>query len=146
VLADKRALISHYFRAFTSSVQSSDMWPLRRSDRCAYQITLPAICSNASSDLNANTPNSSPESIASASFRILAEQIVGAAQVAPVIGYAIERFAQAMRAPSPRGRAGGLARARRAWRYFDGTFMARRLRYERYATGGRARASTRPAG
>ncbi len=80
-------------------------------------------------------------------LRILAAQIVGAAQVAPVIGEAVERFAQAMRAPSPRKRAGGRARARRAWRYFDGTFMpesekleAYRLEYERYAAGGRARA------
>jgi hypothetical protein len=47
-------------------------------------------------------------------FRILAAQIVGAAQIAPVIGESIEGFAQAMRAPSPRGRAGGLARARSA--------------------------------
>jgi hypothetical protein len=45
-------------------------------------------------------------------------------------------------------RAGGLARARIAWRYFDGTFMpesvkdeARISEYERYATGGRARAA-----
>jgi hypothetical protein len=81
-------------------------------------------------------------------LRILTAQIVGAAQVAPVIGEAMERFALAMRAPSPRGRAGGLARARSAWRYFDGTFMpesarveAYQLDYERYARGGRARAA-----
>jgi hypothetical protein len=80
-------------------------------------------------------------------LRILAAQIVGAAQIAPVIGGAIEKFAQTMRAPLPRGRAGGLARARTAWRYFDGTFMpewekpeAYRLEHERYARGGRARA------
>jgi len=80
--------------------------------------------------------------------RILAAQIVGAAQMAPVIGDAIERFAQAMRAPNPRGRAGGLARSRRAWRYVDGTFMpesaktdAQIAEYERYAAGGRARAA-----
>ena len=47
-------------------------------------------------------------------LHILAAQIVGAAQIAPVIGESIEGFAQAMRAPSPRGRAGGLARARSA--------------------------------
>jgi hypothetical protein len=81
-------------------------------------------------------------------LRILAAQIVGAAQIAPLIGEAIEGFAQAMRARSQRGRPGGLARARRAWRYFDGTFMpesekfeAYRAEYERYAAGGRARAS-----
>jgi hypothetical protein len=84
-------------------------------------------------------------------LRILAAQIVGAAQIAPVIGEAVEKFAQAMRAPRPRGRAGGLARARDAWRYFDGTFMpesvkfeARIDEYERYAAGGRARARMAP--
>jgi hypothetical protein len=56
-------------------------------------------------------------------------------------------------APLPRGRAGGLARARTAWRYLDGTFMPEAERavaieeleladYERYAAGGRARART----
>jgi hypothetical protein len=47
-----------------------------------------------------------------------------------------------------RGRAGGLARARTAWRYIDGTFMpesekseAYREEYERFAAGGRARAA-----
>ena len=82
-------------------------------------------------------------------LRILSAQIVGAAQIAPLIGEAVEQFAQAMRAPSPRGRAGGVARARSAWRYFDSTFMAEsekleghRLEYERYAAGGRARAAT----
>ena len=81
-------------------------------------------------------------------LRFLTAEIVGAAQVAPVIGNAIEDFAQALRAPLPRGRAGGLARASSAWRYFDGTFMpesekaqANREAYERYATGGRARAA-----
>jgi hypothetical protein len=80
-------------------------------------------------------------------LRILAAQIVGAAQAAPVIGSAIERFAQTLRAPLPRGRAGGLVRARTAWRYFDGTFMpesekdsAALAEYERYVAGGRARA------
>ncbi len=81
-------------------------------------------------------------------LRTLAAQIVGAAQVAPVIGGAVEKFAQAMRTPLPRGRAGGLARARSAWRYFDGTFMPESEKseayladYERYAIGGRARAA-----
>jgi hypothetical protein len=79
-------------------------------------------------------------------LRFLAAEMVGAAQAAPVIGNAIENFAQAMRAPLPRGRSGGLARARQAWRYFDGTFMpesekleAYREDYERSAAGGRAR-------
>jgi hypothetical protein len=47
-----------------------------------------------------------------------------------------------------RGRAGGLARARTAWRHPDGTFMpksekweAYRDDYERQAAGGRARAA-----
>jgi hypothetical protein len=81
-------------------------------------------------------------------LRILVAQIVGAAQVAPAIGSAVEGFARAMRAPIPRGRAGGLGRARTAWRYFDGTFMpesekdeAYRDEYERYAAGGRARSA-----
>jgi hypothetical protein len=81
-------------------------------------------------------------------LRILAAQIVGAAQAAPVIGGAIEKFAEAMRAPLPRGRAGGLARASRAWRYIDGTFMPESEKeaaylgdYERFARGRRARAA-----
>jgi hypothetical protein len=81
-------------------------------------------------------------------LRILAAQIIGAAQVAPLIGGAVEKFAQAKRAPLPRGHAGGLARARSAWRHFDGTFMAESTKlearvagYERYAAGGRARAA-----
>jgi hypothetical protein len=83
-------------------------------------------------------------------LRILTAQIAAAAQAAPAIGAAIERFAEAMRAPLPlvpRGRAGGLARAKSAWRYFDGTFMPESEKesayleeYERYAAGGRARA------
>ncbi len=48
--------------------------------------------------------------------RTLAAQFVGAAHVAPIFGGALEKFAQAMRAPLPRGRASGLARARSAWR------------------------------
>jgi len=82
-------------------------------------------------------------------LRFLAAQIVGAAQVAPVIGGAMEKFAQTMRAPAPRGDAGGLACARSAWRYIDGTFVpesekyqAYREEYERYAIGGRARAAS----
>jgi hypothetical protein len=83
-------------------------------------------------------------------LRILTAHIAAAAQAASVIGAAIERFAEAMRAPLPllpRGRAGGLARTRTAWRYLDGTFMPESEKeaayledYERYAAGGRARA------
>ena len=82
-------------------------------------------------------------------LRFLAAQIVGAAQIAPVIGDAVEKFAQAMRSPQIRGHAGGLARARIAWRYIDGTFMpesekgeAWREEYERYARGGKTRANS----
>ncbi len=81
-------------------------------------------------------------------LRFLTAEVFGAAHAAPFIGSAFEHFAQAMRAPLPRGRAGGLARARGAWRYFDGTFMpesekreAYRLDYERFARGGRVRAT-----
>jgi len=63
-------------------------------------------------------------------------------------GGAVEKFAQAMRAPLPRGRAGGLARVQRAWRYLDGAFMPESEKheaflqyYERFAAGGRARAA-----
>ena len=83
-------------------------------------------------------------------LRILTAHIAAAGHAAPAIGAAMERFAEAMRTPlpiPPRGRAGSLARAKSAWRYFDGTFMpesardeAYRLEYERYAVGGRARA------
>lgn len=85
-------------------------------------------------------------------LRIFTAHIAAVAQMAPVIGGAIERFAAAMRAPlpaQPRGRAGGLARATSAWRYFDGTFMLESEKdaayieeYERYAAGGRARAGS----
>jgi hypothetical protein len=71
-----------------------------------------------------------------------------AAQAAPQIGAAIEGFARAVRSPVPRGRAGGLVRARTAWRHLDGTFMTETRKdeacqrdYERHAAGGRARAS-----
>jgi len=69
------------------------------------------------------------------------------------IGQAIENFARALHRPAPvRGRAGGLPRAREAWRCADGTFMAdcdkeaviaehEIEEYERYAAGGRARAA-----
>jgi hypothetical protein len=80
-------------------------------------------------------------------LRLFTMHIAAAAQAAPVIGAAIERFAQAMRVQLPRGHAGGLARAQTAWRYFDGTFMPESEKesayfeeYERHAAGGRARA------
>jgi hypothetical protein len=55
--------------------------------------------------------------------------------------------------PARRGQAGGLARARNAWRYADGTFMpegervtaiqdAALAEYERFAAGGRKRAAS----
>jgi hypothetical protein len=83
--------------------------------------------------------------------RMLAANISAAARAAPTVGLAVEPFAQAMRAPLPRGRAGGLVRARTAWRFTDGTFMSESERqaaidefelenYERHAAGGRARA------
>jgi hypothetical protein len=82
-------------------------------------------------------------------LQILVANISAAGQGASMIGSAFENFAMTMRAPLPRGRAGGLARARKAWRYFDGTFMpesekaeAYRAEYERYAAGGRLRART----
>jgi hypothetical protein len=60
---------------------------------------------------------------------------------------ALEVGLRASVAALPRGKAGGLARARSAWRSFDGTFMPEsekevtyREEYERYAAGGRARA------
>jgi hypothetical protein len=80
---------------------------------------------------------------------ILIANLMSAGHPAPVIGATIEWFAQSMRAPIPRERLGGLARASHAWRYLNGTFMpeseryeARRQGYERYAVGGRARAAS----
>lgn len=62
---------------------------------------------------------------------------------------AVEHGLRGILAPLPRGSAGGLARARTAWRYLDGTFMPEREKelaylqeYERYAKGGRTRAAT----
>ena len=46
-------------------------------------------------------------------IRIFVAQIVGAAQVATVTGRAVEAFADAMRTPLRRERAGGLARSNR---------------------------------
>ncbi len=80
------------------------------------------------------------------------EEFGHAAESALAVGAALEAFARAMRARLPRGRAGGLARARSAWRYTDGTFMPEGERqtlteqiefenYERHAAGGRERAA-----
>jgi hypothetical protein len=123
------------------------VWLLNRSDRCTLDRTTSDLLERIQrlerehAELRARLESERQ-------LRILAAQIVGAAQVAPVVGSAVEKFAQAMRAPLPRGRAGGLARARSAWRFFDGTFMpesekveARLADYERYAAGGRARAA-----
>lgn len=68
------------------------------------------------------------------------------------ISEALEKGVRAMAAPLPRGKAGGLARARSAWRYPDGTYIPESEReaaieqwelaeYERYARGGRRRAA-----
>jgi hypothetical protein len=64
-------------------------------------------------------------------------------------GEAMEKSLRALTAPLPRGKVGGLARARTAWRYFDGTFMPESMKweayceeYERFAKGGRARAAS----
>jgi hypothetical protein len=80
-------------------------------------------------------------------MRFLTTEIAAAAQIALSIGASTEAVANSLRTPIPRGRAGGLARARKAWRRSDGTFMpesekyeAYRKEYERYAAGGRARA------
>jgi hypothetical protein len=72
-------------------------------------------------------------------LRVLTAQVVGAAQV----GDPVEKFGQAMRTQPPCGRAGGLARARTAWRYFmpESEKEAFREEYERFAAGGRARAT-----
>jgi hypothetical protein len=77
--------------------------------------------------------------------------------VGSIVGWAIESFAQAVRTPARRGRAGGLARAQQAFdlgqRWSDGRFMAHEdweeierdiseAEYMRYAAGGFARAAT----
>lgn len=85
----------------------------------------------------------------------LGSNITAAAHAAPTIGAAIESFAQGLRAPVKRGRAGGKARAAQVRaldeRYSDGRFMSHREweeverqvageEYMRYAAGGFARA------
>jgi hypothetical protein len=128
--------------------QSSVMALFRRSD--SEQLV------RATSDLTARVQRLEGEQAAlrarlegERQLRIFTAHVAAAAAVAPAIGAAIERFAEAMRAPLPRGRAGGLERSKGAWRYFDGTFMRESEKetayleeYERYAAGGRARAAT----
>lgn len=92
-----------------------------------------------------------------AALRTMAGELNKAAQAAPAIGGALERFALAMRSPLSSGRAGGLARAQQAAtleeRWPDGRYMshwdyeqierqiADRL-YMRNAAGGFARVAT----
>ena len=84
------------------------------------------------------------------------EEVSHAAESALAVGTALEAFARAMRARPMRGRAGGLARARSAWRYADGAFAANSERdeaieefecaeYERCAAGGGPRQPARAA-
>lgn len=84
--------------------------------------------------------------------RLMAEAHA-AADAGLTIGSAFEAFAASMRRPLARGRAGGLARAARAWRNDDGTFISEEERecvieeaeaeeYEMRAAGGRARAAS----
>jgi hypothetical protein len=88
--------------------------------------------------------------LASAKLDRLFAELNGATQLLAKEGLkaadAIERASHAMLAPLPRGKAGGIARAKSAWRYLNGTFMPEseklelyRCEYERYAAGGRAR-------
>jgi hypothetical protein len=80
----------------------------------------------ATSDLNARDQRLASEHAAlrgrlegERQLHILLTHVGAAAQAALAVGAAIERFAQAMRAPLPplpRGRAGGLVRARSPWR------------------------------
>lgn len=108
----------------------------------------PARCSLASSDSKTGRLKCARASKGSASFEFSRRTLLPPRGLRQPSAGAIERFAQAMRAPLPRGRAGGLARARSAWRYFDGTFMPESEKeaayleeYERYAAGGRTRAA-----
>jgi hypothetical protein len=82
-------------------------------------------------------------------FQRMLREIHKAAELAVrhAAALAIEKGLRAA-APLPRGGAGGLARARTAWRYNNGTFVPEvekfevyRQEYERYAAGGRVRAA-----
>ena len=121
----------------------------KRCARCGFENSPVArFCGQCAGALTGNAQAASaraplPQPIAP-EIRVTPEQ----PDTAAMIGGAIARFAEAMRATLPRGRAGGLARARTAWRYFDGTFMPESEKgaayleeYERYAIGGRTRAS-----
>jgi hypothetical protein len=135
------------FARFRSGLQSSDMLFRRRSDQETIDARTSDIIERIQR-LEAEQAALRAEIEGERQLRFLTAEIVGAAQAAPVIGSALENFAQAMRAQLPRGRAGGLVRARGAWRYFDGTFMPESENksltyseeYERYAADGRARA------
>jgi len=147
VIAIAQKRIHERFRMPTGSVQSSGMSRSQSSDRRTQEAATSYLL-NRSQRLEHQHAELRARLEGERQLRILAAQIVGAAEAAPVVGEAIERFAQAMCGQAPRGRAGGLARARGAWRYFDGTFMpesekfeACRQEYERYAAGGRARAA-----
>ncbi len=85
-------------------------------------------------------------------FHRLFRELHAAAQLAAEQGgqaaLSIQNAFRAAAAPLTRGKAGGLARAREAWRYEDGTFAPESVKreaclahYERYARGGRARAA-----
>jgi hypothetical protein len=141
-----KTLKTHAFPSHLPRLQSSVMALFRRHD--SEQLV------RATSDLTARVQRLETEYAllrarleGERQLRLLTAHIAAAAQAAPVIGAAIDRFAQAVRVPLPRGRAGGLSRAKTAWRYFDGTFMPESEKeaayfevYERYAAGGRARA------
>jgi hypothetical protein len=139
---------NHDFSWASMMVKSSDMVGFRRHVRDELARTTSVLLARvqrleeAQAEIRARLKGQGQ-------LRVLTARIAAAAQVAPVVGSAIERFAEAMRAPLPRGRAAGLARPRTAWRYFDGTFMPESERrasdleeYERYAAGGRARAAS----
>lgn len=104
-------------RASASRLQSSVMALFRRDD--SEQLM------RATSDLSARVQRLEEELAklraqveGDRQLRNMGAQISAAAQAAPLIGAAIERFAEAMRSPlppRPRGRSGALARAKSAW-------------------------------
>jgi hypothetical protein len=94
---------AHSLRAYNPAT----VWLLNRSDKRTLDRTTSDLLERIQ-----RLEREHAELRAERQLHIFAAQIVGAAQVAPVIGGAVEKFAQAMRAPLQRGRAGGLARAR----------------------------------
>ena len=124
------------------------MWSKRRHDRSAIERTTSEL-SERIQRLEREYAELRAQLEGERQLRAFATQVSNAGAMTPVFCAAFERVAESMRAPIPRGRAGGLARARNAWRFFDGSFMpksakldARFAEYERYAAGGRARAAT----